>query len=421
LKLLARRSVRRTRLAAPYCADAGGVEPKAVIALGAPTWSQGIRISAQRAVRSLQFAARRHARRIFAALLARPLLRLAIGRWPRRDEARRFTQGFTDDVMLPPMLRALAGVPSAREPLTRTMLASWMLADAIYRGRLRDGLDPTAVESHGDVLRVWTGPPIAFMHIAKTGGTSAMEMLLSAFHPLQIAPQQDVRAVIDRRRIEPGAVVPAVWKYALVAGHFDYPDLRLIDRSRAIITFFRDPARRILSLYYYWRSFDEARIPASDITPEIRSAWSLPLLEFLRCDHPNVRSMIENGYVRRLTGLQPWSVPGDPVIHDPEQTLRAAAVAMADIAFVGITERMRESIAALTRQFEFEASPTPPRVNVAEVNESGPWARFRPVPREPLTAEIQSELTRLTQLDHVIYGAACARLDAALGVSRQAD
>jgi len=378
-------------------------------------------ISIRRLLRAVRFGVRNRARQIFALVLGCPLLRLAIGRWPSREETKAFISGFTHDAMLPPLLRGLAGVPSAREPLTRTMLASWMLSDESYRGRLRVGLDSNTVRGSGDVLRVWTGPPIGFIHIAKTGGSSAKEMLRQAFHPVQIAPEQEVWDAIVRKQQNPDLSVPAIWKYALIAGHFDYPEMRLVDRHRTLITFFREPDRRILSLYYYWRSFDRARIPSSEITPEIECAWSSPLLAFLRSEHPAVRSMIDNGYIRRLTGFLPSPGAVDRVTDDPEGALRLALTVMDDIAFVGVTERMAVSMATLARQLDVTAPADPVAVNVTEANESGPWARFRPVPREPVTDDIAAALSRLTRLDRVIYDAACARLDAALRPSPSPD
>ena len=71
---------------------------------------------------------------------------------------------------------------------------------------------------------------------------------------------------------------------------------------------------------------------------------------------------------------------------------------------------MDASLWALGRMLEFPPPPVVPEVNVAAGNEWGRSSAFRPVPREPVTPEIEAELTRLTRLDLVIYDTARTRL-----------
>jgi hypothetical protein len=361
--------------------------------------------------RGLQFGARSVARRVIGPLVARSLLRMAIGRWPSSAEVAAFRAGFTRDVMLPPLLRALANVPAAREPLTRAMLATWLLADPNYRGRLREGLDSDIVATTGDALQIWSGPRIGFIHIQKTAGSSITQMLERLFHPTQIAPERAVREALALPPSDRWPHSAPVRRFALIAGHYDYPGLRSLGPDRFLLTFLRDPVKRVLSLYYFWRSYDLRRVAPSETHKGIECACERPLLEFLRAREPMVQTMIDNAYVRRLTGLGYFDPAADALAEDPEGALRRALQALDDFGFVGLTERMDESLAVLGSLLEFTPPASSPQVNVSSANETGPWSRFRAVAREPVTKAIEQELARLTRLDRVVYEAAMRRLD----------
>jgi hypothetical protein len=126
----------------------------------------------------------------FAAAFALPLLRLATGAWPHKREVASFRYAFRRFTPLPPLMRALATIPAGREQLTRAMLASWLLADEAYRGRLARELAGDD-QRPGSPLRVWSGPRVTFLHIEKTAGMAMMAALTAQFHPLQI--DADVR------------------------------------------------------------------------------------------------------------------------------------------------------------------------------------------------------------------------------------
>lgn len=86
--------------------------------------------------------------------------------------------------------------------------------------------------------------------------------------------------------------------------------------------------------------------------------------------------------------------------------------------FVGITEQMDASLSALGRMLEFTPPPAAPQLNVAALNEWGRSGAFRPVRREPITPEIDAELTRL---DRILYDAARTRLADQHGLSGGSD
>ncbi len=186
----------------------------------------------------------------FAMLFAVPLLRLSTGTWPRQADVAVFRRAFLGFTPLPPLMRALASLPSGREHLTRAMLASWLVADPVYQGRLRAEL--TADDRRlGNSLRVWSGAKVAFLHLEKTAGMSLVAALAEQFHPLQI--DDDLRRAFPPHVLTPlpPFLLPRVRRCALVWGHYDLPSLRRLGPDRFIFTVLREPAARIVSLYLY--------------------------------------------------------------------------------------------------------------------------------------------------------------------------
>ncbi len=350
---------------------------------------------------------------VVTPLLARPVLRLLLGRWPSQGELRLFSEGMRQKGRLPPILRGMTRVPAAVPLLARSALVSRANADADYRARLPAAADPLAGWIPGDPTQVWTGPPIGFMHLEKTAGTSVLAFLQTLFHPLQIAPNP----LPDAWRTEcPASRSGRLAPYRLIWGHYDLTELRQMAPEHRLITFLREPRARVISYYYFWRSFNlterEACEPAAGmklggqvILPGMLKAQSSGLLEFLRDQDPEVRNHFDNLYVRRLTGR--YIAHGDdPLTADPAASLAAALAALRQLWFVGVTEAIDVSLARLCGLLDVVPPPNVPRANVSVHNEIASSAAFRPIAREPITDAIEAELDRLTRLDAAVYAAA---------------
>ena len=344
-------------------------------------------------------------RNIASRFFARLLLRATIARWPTGQEVTRFHQAVRQrHAPLPPLLRGLAGVSAARFHLTQAMLASWMTADEINRGNLLAGLGSRSLAAPGDLLRVWKGPPISFLHLEKTAGTSVSTFLEGLFHPTQIERHPSLGQARGLH-VNPHGPRPA-----FIHGHYDLPTLCRAGPDRFVLTFLREPRARTLSLYYFWRSHTSHEAAKRGVHPGVAEAASCSLLDWLRSSRPEVRNAIDNFYVRRLTGAADQGPGADALAAAPGCRLKDALQALASMEFVGITEQMSASLAVLGRMLEFPPPSVVPEVNVAADNEWGRSSAFKPVWREPITPEIEAELTRLTRLDLVIYHTARTRL-----------
>jgi hypothetical protein len=209
-----------------------------------------------------------------------------------------------------------------------------------------------------------------------------------------------------------------VRRHALIWGHYDLPSLLQLDPGRSVLTLFREPRQRILSLYYFWRAtrLHDAESRRANFGPV--AAQSRSLLAFLRSRERPIRDYIDNFYVRRLTGQYASASARDLVTTDPHGSATRAIEALDRLAFIGVSERMKETLQGLGALFGFDPPSEPPQVNVLREITTDPVS-FRHVDREPVTAEIEEELDRLTRLDRFVYAEANKRLDALIDALRR--
>ena len=344
---------------------------------------------------------------VVSATLGRLLFRLCLGRWPDRLERALFARGLADDrVPVPALLRAMDAIPASRVQISRLLLLG-LVRDGRLPAPERLGSEAVPIAPQvGDPLSFWEGPAVSFLHIEKTAGTALATALTERFHPLQIDP--DPHRTMPPHVRSPFAQPACARDRKLVWGHYDLPSLERLGPERVLVTMLREPGARIVSLYRYWRSFDVALLDPFHNGP-VRMAHELDLLDFLRCDDPLLRDMIDNLYVRRLTGLYASEGAVDPLALAPEEALRLALLALDRIDCVGIVERMDASTRALSKVIGTGVSVA--RDNVSDGNASARPEVFRPVAPTPVTPEVAVELERLSALDAVVYGVAVRRLE----------
>lgn len=342
---------------------------------------------------------RANGRTLFARVIAAPTLRLSLGRWPNSGEQTRFQAAFADPaIRLPPLIRGFTAVTAMQAILGTALHLSegWAVGSPLA----------------GNVLTAWTGPKLAFMHLEKCGGIAVMLWLTPQFHPAQIDPDP-WRAMPPHQcyRGVPG-LGPDLTRYSLLWGHFGLAPLERIDPGRFVFTFLREPRARLISIYHYWRSVRPDMVDAIEQDPIIGSAHRNDLLGFLRDPEPSLRDYIENFYTRRLTDCYATGALRDPLSVDPQARLAEALAALDRVGFIGISERMDESVRRLAGLIGATPPDQPVRGNVTAESHIDSPHFFRSIERSPITPEIEAEIDRLTVLDRVIYQEALARFEA---------
>jgi hypothetical protein len=334
---------------------------------------------------------RRLANSALAHAMARPVLRLTLGRWPTGAEVASFRDGFVGDGRADPaLMRALLAVPVAAANIRGSLRAQPLPA-------------PPSEEAPSSPRR-----GIAVLHIEKTAGTSLGAYLMQLFPHSSRADSHDG---LPAHLFVPLPVDTAITP--VLRGHFDLPTLRRVGGQRFTILLLREPRERLLSLYRFYRSKELATIPPEQLHVGFTAAHECDLLTFLNHPCPEVRDTFSNIYVRRLTGLYATGATRDPLEEDGEGALAAAIEALNGIDFVGVVEQMDLSMNRLAATLGRPPLAEVPRENVLADLLGKPDSGFQQYEREPLTPEVEAALERHTRLDSLIYRLALRRLAAA--------
>jgi len=238
-----------------------------------------------------------------------------------------------------------------------------------------------------DVKRVNGEDTFFFIHIPKTAGTSFKKMFESEFDLDEIYPnEQDVlknnglypninTVVNNKDRIE---------KTKLLLGHYPYITGKVLGKNANIITFLRDPIKRVISNIYHMKQYDKR---FANSTPEQiynSGIWHYQNLQTrYLCDN-------HDGITMRFNNNRP--------LHRP--ALKRALINLEKIPFVGITERFDESIMLFNKQFNFSLGKTI-TTNKSKV-------------KKTVSEKLKQRIKRNNQLDIELYNTALEKFDASL-------
>ncbi len=185
---------------------------------------------------------------------------------------------------------------------------------------------------------------VYFMHIPKTAGSSVVRAI------------DGHRGVLSTLKVysEVGCLPPgqlselsseALSGFDLVYGHFDYNLRPGDDRPRTYCAILRDPYDFVLSQYYFAKHVRKA--------PECVNTFSIR--EFLKL-HPTA---FENAYCRILCG----DIPADAPVTEAHLE-RALQAIDREFFFVGVTERLHESLRRISLRLGVDIARAKEPVNV---------------------------------------------------------
>ncbi len=151
-----------------------------------------------------------------------------------------------------------------------------------------------------------------FFHNPKAGGTSLRNALAAHFSPDAVCPTADLTPDVYRaqaRPVEPG--------YQLCVGHYGYDICRQVAGEHALITNFRHPAKRIVSLYKYFR-YAVPNTPSVQSDPiyfAVRQAKSADFESFVLSTDPRITTYTHNHHFRQLANSG-WSLNHSRTLDD---------------------------------------------------------------------------------------------------------
>lgn len=234
-------------------------------------------------------------------------------------------------------------------------------------------------------------PPTVFVHVPKCAGTHFRHIL--AWNTPKSVPLAQ-RVVLQEEMGQPAflAIPPdELDAYHLISGHFGTHRLEGLTRPRLKITFLREPVRRALSLYDYWRV-----TPSDARVFEIARAYSLEEMLDGSKLAPVDRQLVQSHFDNAAT----WQIADryiqrerSPFASASREELLAAACRRLEEFWVGIVEDSDSCIDAFIDQFDL-ARPTPDS-----------WRRNEgPADRTPIGLdELAERLGDWVELDAKLY------------------
>jgi len=273
---------------------------------------------------------------------------------------------------------------------------------AMVRSEASSGSDPQLCKCPDPALR-YDRPCFVFLHIPKTAGTSIQHHLKDCF-----ADQRLYREHSDNLyRFSPGELS----RYDVFAGHFNYDSLRYIPRRKlSLFTFVREPRKRLVSLYHFWRAH-EPEHPNFHKGMAIANEKSME--DFFEDDLIKDNFAIWNRMAWGVMGDRQWGAWQSAIGQDDnparvneiiEDEIRPAIIKRLDeFIHIGIAEDFDNSV---RRLFTIMGNPEPDRMRKDHFLDQliGKTPGFKgKIDRQPVTPRVSSTLESLVQLDDIIY------------------
>jgi hypothetical protein len=146
--------------------------------------------------------------------------------------------------------------------------------------------------------------------------------------------------------------------YRLIIGHNTLDDMERLVRNPVYLMMLRDPVDRILSLYRYWRSFEDEAVERLDLKGP-RLAKAHPLGELLDRDDVEVSTNFRNSQAGQLfQGLR------HPVELPEAEFLEEAKRRLDSLFWVGLVERYDASVDLLCHRLGWRTPTAHARKNV---------------------------------------------------------
>lgn len=245
-----------------------------------------------------------------------------------------------------------------------------------HNGQRNDYVEPPHALTPQDTM--------LFLHIPKTAGTSLqLPLELKFVHTTIYAPYW----IPSRAALKPGSLA----EYRLLRGHFYYDQaIKLLGKVPIVATMLRDPVERVLSFYSFTKQ------PGYRFRHE---ALKGDLLSYLL--NPDICPHVTNLQTKMLAVQYPRVSPDDPVPLNREYvrlsvdaaSLERAKHLLETCAFVGLTERFRDSLALFAYTFGWQPDQE-------EMRENKTLVRTR---RADLTQEELDTILALNEYDMQLY------------------
>jgi len=136
-----------------------------------------------------------------------------------------------------------------------------------------------------------------FLHNPKAGGTALRQALVSGFEPHEVCPLLELRPDVygpQEKALPRG--------YGLYVGHYGMTSAQAVREGHALISNFRHPVARVVSLYRYFQMSvqDDEAVRSEPVYHAVRLAKRVRLPEFVASRDPRVTTFIADHHFRQL-------------------------------------------------------------------------------------------------------------------------
>ena len=225
------------------------------------------------------------------------------------------------------------------------------------------------------------------VHLPKTGGTSLFNWLSESY---------SAKGGLSLQVSDPhGYTLEHLSKYDLIGGHFNYQTALALPRHRkTLITCFRDPIDRLLSLYRYYHSHPKRDSP----NPQVRAAQIMSAEEFFNCDIILSSIATNNCYLHTFSDSKECASSAN----QKRELLKKVKDRLEAVEEIVLTESMDRSVERLARTLNFTSFDSLRRDNVTEVVHAQ-HPSIREIEAIKPSALIMQALEPLTDVDREIY------------------
>jgi len=248
-------------------------------------------------------------------------------------------------------------------------------------------------------------PYTVFIHIQKTAGSTLNKMLIENF-----GIKESINANYDNIFCFSAG---ELGKKSFLYGHINYDCLSYIHKRKVqLVTFFRDPIQRIISLYYYWLSFEP-----------VNPGWNKMIA--LASEYNSIEKFFENAVVRNSPDVwnhMTWAIIGDEKwrmwkaqVSKPMDKVALDALLrdefrpfiksrLLEFKMVGIQEEFDCSIKLLFNVLGKPAPSLTEKINSFENLKNFNDGRFKQsVVKEMITDRLLGSLGELVLIDRIVY------------------
>jgi len=240
-----------------------------------------------------------------------------------------------------------------------------------------------------------SGSKLVFIHIEKCGGTTLHKMLRTQFPDIEICPER-FDGLGD-------FTINELSRFRLFSGHFDFAYSQFIPGDVQVITMFREPRSRLISLYEFWRAH---RFPTNNPLAELakqhdaETFFNLPVV----LNHPSTRDAMAGQLLRK--GRKSIVDVSNILRSSPEVALGKAISIVRQMAAFGLVEDMEASRRIFNKTLGLKMDAVEPQQVLSQLTRTD--RSLRRLPPCDMTDGLRHALDRLVQIDTALYKEASA-------------